>query len=120
MRSSPGHDLLPAIEESELDEVMVEQGGAVAKRMTPSRSTTRVTVKPPGSSSSRTLAHRCAMLDVLAQPLQRSSSSLQHLFEDVVELAHVSLKIRGQRERGAGSRDAAAFADRGRRDRRSC
>ena len=52
---------------------------------------------------------RGAMLDVLAQAAARLVIG-EHLIEDLVELAHVSLQVRRQRNRRSVARDAPAFA----------
>jgi len=51
------------------------------------------------------------MFDVIAKPFRRLGIVADDFGEDVVKLAHVTLQIRRQRERGAGFGDAAAFAD---------
>ena len=110
---SAGDDLLPAVEEAELDEVVVQQRRA-AREAHPSRALHDSRhLKPVTLQQFPNRGHGGTVRDVLVQREQLilQSATCQYLFEDRVELLHVSLEVRRQRQSSAVPRDAPAFAD---------
>src|SRR5258707_15007450 len=88
------YHLLPGIEEPELDEVMVEEGGPVREAH---QALSLDNTRDVESSLLQQRAYardRGAMLDMGTESLQILALTRQDIREDRVKLAHVALKIR--------------------------
>src|SRR5258708_19993503 len=106
------YHLLPGIEEPELDEVMVEEGGPVREAHQTLALDNAGDVKSTVLQQRPDARDRGAMLDMGMESLQFLALTRQNLLEDRVELAHVTLKIRRHCQDSAGAYHPPAFPHR--------
>src|SRR4051794_6474483 len=88
------NDLLPGVEKSELDEVVVEEGGAIGKTHERFLRDATRNFEAAGFQRLGDAVDRSAMLDVLAKPRRCFGIVSHDVGENIVELAHVALQVR--------------------------